>query len=103
YPSDVPPTALQAVDYAAVPQGGSVTVLCLGPIADMCAHRPASRATRRRRGPRPVTITAHRRAWGAHRRPERLGSHRHPDHQGCTDGRGIDAVDMEAHGSPIAS
>src|SRR4029450_6412878 len=33
--SDVLPTAWQAVEYAAIPEGGSVTVLGLGPIGDM--------------------------------------------------------------------
>src|SRR3954470_5456016 len=35
YLSDVLPTAWQAVEYAAVPKGGSVCVLGLGPIGDM--------------------------------------------------------------------
>src|SRR4051794_4785307 len=35
YLSDVLPTAWQAVEYAAVPPGGSVVVLGLGPIGDM--------------------------------------------------------------------
>jgi threonine dehydrogenase-like Zn-dependent dehydrogenase len=32
------PTAWQAVEYAAVPDGGSVTVLGLGPIGDMASR-----------------------------------------------------------------
>src|ERR1700709_1724934 len=36
--SDVLPTAWQAVDYAAIPDGGSVAVFGLGPIGQMCAH-----------------------------------------------------------------
>ncbi|GAA2791745.1 hypothetical protein GCM10010505_19120 [Kitasatospora aburaviensis] len=43
--SDVLPTTWQAVEYAEVPRGGSVAVLGLGPIGDMCtriaAHRGA--------------------------------------------------------------
>src|SRR5256714_9499260 len=35
YLSDVLPTAWQAVEYAAIPPGGSVAVLGLGPIGDM--------------------------------------------------------------------
>lgn len=35
YLSDVLPTAWQAVEYAAIPPGGSVVVLGLGPIGDM--------------------------------------------------------------------
>src|SRR3712207_7112807 len=45
--SDVLPTAWQAVEYAAIPEGGSVAVLGLGPIGDMCTrvakHRGAGR------------------------------------------------------------
>ena len=38
YLSDVVPTAWQAVEYAQVPDGGSVTVLGLGPIGQMSAR-----------------------------------------------------------------
>src|SRR6195952_2814562 len=38
YLSDVLPTAWQSVQYAAIPDGGSVTVLGLGPIGDMAAR-----------------------------------------------------------------
>ena len=38
YLSDVLPTAWQAVAYADIPDGGSVTVLGLGPIGDMAAR-----------------------------------------------------------------
>src|SRR5690349_12913090 len=38
YLSDVLPTAWQAVEYADVPDGGSVTVLGLGPIGDMACR-----------------------------------------------------------------
>ena len=38
YLSDVVPTAWQAVEYAAVPPGGSLAVLGLGPIGDMCTR-----------------------------------------------------------------
>src|SRR5690625_740928 len=38
YLSDVVPTAWQAVEYAQVPPGGSVLVLGLGPIGQMCAR-----------------------------------------------------------------
>jgi threonine dehydrogenase-like Zn-dependent dehydrogenase len=45
--SDVLPTALQAVEYAAVPDGGTVVVYGLGPIGQMAArialHRGAGR------------------------------------------------------------
>ena len=38
YLSDVLPTAWQAVEYADVPDGGSLVVLGLGPIGDMCCR-----------------------------------------------------------------
>src|SRR4051795_11544991 len=38
YLSDVLPTAWQAVEYADIPDGGSVLVLGLGPIGDMCTR-----------------------------------------------------------------
>ena len=38
YLSDVLPTAWQAVEYAGIPDGGSVAVLGLGPIGDMAAR-----------------------------------------------------------------
>ena len=106
--SDVLPTAWQAVEYASVPDGGSVVVLGLGPIGDMAcriAQHLGSASDRRR--PRPRTARAsptagidvldlssstrrrHRRS-----RPPRTGG-RGPDAV-------IDAVGMEAHGSPAA-
>jgi threonine dehydrogenase-like Zn-dependent dehydrogenase len=108
YLSDVLPTAWQAVQYAAVPQGGTLLVLGLGPIGDMCTR-----------------IARHlgiEKVWAVDVVPERLQRAR--DHgvrtidttkqkevvaaiRDATDGRGpdavIDAVGMEAHGSPLAS
>ena len=58
YLSDVLPTAWQAVEYAAIPDGGSVVVLGLGPIGDMAgrvaatAARPRDRGRPRARAPR---------------------------------------------------
>jgi threonine dehydrogenase-like Zn-dependent dehydrogenase len=106
YLSDVLPTAWQAVEYADIPAGGSVTVLGLGPIGDMACR-----------------IAAHRghRVVGVDLVPERLARVRpfgvdtidlsNTDDLGdavrdLTDGRGtdavIDAVGMEAHGAPVA-
>jgi threonine dehydrogenase-like Zn-dependent dehydrogenase len=106
YLSDVLPTAWQAVEYAAIPDGGTVVVLGLGPIGDMSSR-----------------IALHRghRVIGVDLVPERLERVKARgaevidvrDHEkdlaevirGMTDGRGpdsvIDAVGMEAHGSPI--
>jgi threonine dehydrogenase-like Zn-dependent dehydrogenase len=106
YLSDVLPTAWQAVEYAAVPTGGTVLVLGLGPIGDMAAR------IAQHHGARVIAVDLV---------PERLERARA---NGCivldlrdygngelgdavrdlTDGRGadsvIDAVGMEAHGSP---
>jgi threonine dehydrogenase-like Zn-dependent dehydrogenase len=107
YLSDVLPTAWQAVHYAEVPAGGSVAVLGLGPIGQMSAR------IARQRGAEVVI--------GVDLVPERLEmARRHgvtaiaaedeadivAELRDLTDGRGpdsvIDAVGMEAHGSPVA-
>ena len=106
YLSDVLPTAWQAVEDAAIPEGGSVTVLGLGPIGDM-ACRIALHRGHRVIG---VDVVPERLARVRQRGAEvlDLGDH---DELGetirtITDGRGtdsvIDAVGMEAHGSPGA-
>jgi threonine dehydrogenase-like Zn-dependent dehydrogenase len=108
YLSDVLPTAWQAVAYAEIPDGGSVTVLGLGPIGDMAARiaahlgyrviavdRVAERLARaEQRGITTVDLSS---------LDESVGD----TVRSMTDGRGtdsvIDAVGMEAHGSPVAS
>jgi threonine dehydrogenase-like Zn-dependent dehydrogenase len=104
--SDVLPTAWQGVEYAAVPDGGTVLVLGLGPIGEM-ATRVAQH-----RGYRVLAVDL------VPDRLERARSHgvetldlREHEHdlvetvRTLTDGRGpdsvIDAVGMEAHGSPV--
>jgi threonine dehydrogenase-like Zn-dependent dehydrogenase len=106
YLSDVLPTGWQAVEYAGIPDGGTVVVLGLGPVGDMSSR-----------------IAMHRghRVIGVDLVPERLERVRGrgaevlnlEDHhkdladtiREMTDGRGpdsvIDAVGMEAHGAPI--
>src|SRR3954464_13690483 len=105
YLSDVLPTAWQAVEYAAVPDGGSVAVYGLGPIGQMCAriarHRGAGKvigvdlvperlARSQSHGVRTIDVSAVDDVPAAVRE--------------LTDGRGpdavIDAVGMEAHGAP---
>jgi threonine dehydrogenase-like Zn-dependent dehydrogenase len=107
YLSDVLPTAWQAVEYAAIPEGGSVVVLGLGPIGDMSA-RIASQLGRRVIG---VDLVDERLQRVRDRGLEVLDLRRHEDDlpetiREMTDGRGpdsvIDAVGMEAHGSPGA-
>jgi threonine dehydrogenase-like Zn-dependent dehydrogenase len=106
YLSDVLPTAWQAVEYAAVPDAGTLVVLGLGPIGSMACR-----------------IASHRgncRVIGVDLVPERLERARPYCTEvvdtgkadvaeivhSYTEGRGadavIDAVGMEAHGSPIA-
>jgi threonine dehydrogenase-like Zn-dependent dehydrogenase len=108
YLSDVLPTAWQAVEYAGIPSGGSVVVLGLGPIGDMSTriarHRGAGQVIgvdlvperlerAREHGVTVIDLNEHGRDLTALIR-------------GMTNGRGpdsvIDAVGMEAHGSPGA-
>ena len=105
YLSDVLPTAWQAVEYAAVPDGGTLVVLGLGPIGDMACR-----------------IGQHKgfRVIGVDRVAERLQRGRDRGYEvvdmdadgdlgerirDLTDGRGpdsvVDAVGMEAHDSPV--
>jgi threonine dehydrogenase-like Zn-dependent dehydrogenase len=105
YLSDVLPTAWQAVQYAAVPDGGTVAVLGLGPIGDMATRVALHRGYRvigvdlvperlqraRTNGVEVLDLTAHDDVAESIRE--------------LTGGRGadsvIDAVGMEAHGSPV--
>jgi threonine dehydrogenase-like Zn-dependent dehydrogenase len=107
YLSDVLPTAWQAVAYADVPRGGSVAVLGLGPIGSM-----ATRIARHHGAEQVIGIDLV---------PERLERARKDGVEvidlrqnrkyladavrDLTGGRGadavIDAVGMEAHGSPV--
>jgi threonine dehydrogenase-like Zn-dependent dehydrogenase len=106
YLSDVLPTAWQAVDYAAIPDGGSVAVLGLGPIGDMACRIAQHRGAGKVIGVDLVPERLERARRGG---VEALDV-RDPDLakviRDKTDGRGpdsvIDAVGMEAHGSPTA-
>jgi threonine dehydrogenase-like Zn-dependent dehydrogenase len=106
YLSDVLPTAWQAVAYADVPQGRTLAVLGLGPIGDMAA-RIASHQGARVIG---VDLVPERLKRARSRGVEVVNLDDHTDDLGdvvreLTDGRGadsvIDAVGMEAHGSPV--
>ena len=105
YLSDVVPTAWQAVEYAAVPQGGELLVLGLGPIGQMSARIgkhlgyhvvavdpvPERRAMAERHGIAVLDLT------------DDVGDRL----RARSDGRGpdsvVDAVGMEAHGAPFAN
>ena len=103
--SDVLPTAWQAVEYADIPDGGTVAVLGLGPIGDM-ACRIALHRGHRVVG---VDLVPERLARARRRGVEALDLGQDGDLaekiRGLTDGRGpdsvIDAVGMEAHGAPF--
>ena len=105
YLSDVLPTAWQAVEYAGIPDGGSVTVLGLGPIGDMACRIAAHRGHR----VIGVDLVPERLERVRARGIEVLDLNDHDDIaeaiREMTDGRGtdtvIDAVGMEAHGSPV--
>jgi threonine dehydrogenase-like Zn-dependent dehydrogenase len=105
--SDVLPTAWQAVEYAAIPKGGSVAVFGLGPIGQMCA-----RIARHKRAETVIGIDSvpERLEMARRHGVEAIDSSQHenvPEIIGeMTDGRGpdgvIDAVGMEAHGARVA-
>jgi threonine dehydrogenase-like Zn-dependent dehydrogenase len=106
YLSDVLPTSWQAVEYAAVPPGGSVVILGLGPIGDMCARIARHRDVR----VIGVDLVPERIERAGGNGVEVLDLREHDDIgdtiRDLTYGRGpdavIDAVGMEAHGSPGA-
>jgi threonine dehydrogenase-like Zn-dependent dehydrogenase len=106
YLSDVLPTSWQAVEYAGVPPGGSVVVLGLGPIGDMSARIALHRGAGRVIG---VDLVGERLERARARGVEALDLTAKGDLveavRDLTDGRGpdavIDAVGMEAHGSPV--
>ena len=104
--SDVLPTAWQAVAYADVPEGGTLLVLGLGPIGDMASR---------------IALLQGKRVIGVDLVPERLARVKArgaevidlsavddvgEEVRSRTGGRGadavVDAVGMEAHGSPVA-
>jgi threonine dehydrogenase-like Zn-dependent dehydrogenase len=104
YLSDVLPTAWQAVEYAGVPDGGSLVVLGLGPIGDMATRIALHRGHR----VISVDLVPERLERARSRGAEVLDLSEHEKDladviRGMTDGRGpdsvIDAVGMEAHGS----
>jgi threonine dehydrogenase-like Zn-dependent dehydrogenase len=103
YLSDVLPTSWQAVEYAGIPEGGSVTVLGLGPIGDMSSRIALHRGHR----VIAVDLVPERIERARRHGIEVLNLEEHDDVpeaiREMTDGRGtdsvIDAVGMEAHGS----
>jgi threonine dehydrogenase-like Zn-dependent dehydrogenase len=105
--SDVLPTAWQAVEYAQIPERGSVAVIGLGPIGEMSCRVAQQRgaetvigldlvperlARAAAHGVRPVAVNGTDELVGVVRE---LTGGRGPDSV-------IDAVGMEAHGAPAA-
>ena len=108
YLSDILPTAWQGVEYANVPDGGTLVVLGLGPIGDFACRIAQHKGYRvigvdvvperlervRARGIEVVDLREHEKDLGDAIRD-------------MTGGRGpdsvLDAVGMEAHGSPATT
>jgi threonine dehydrogenase-like Zn-dependent dehydrogenase len=107
YLSDVLPTAWQAVEYADVPEGGSVAVLGLGPIGDMSCRVAMQQGAGRVIG---IDLVPERLERARARGVEVLNFDETDDVgeavRELTGGRGtdsvIDAVGLEAHGAPVA-
>lgn len=101
--SDIIPTAWQGVEYANVPEGGTLAVFGLGPVGQMAARIGVYR------GYRVIGIDPiqERRTMAKRHGVETVTFHDHIAEQ-LTDmtERGpdgiVDAVGMEAHGSPVA-
>ena len=106
YLSDVLPTAWQGVEYADVPEGGTLMVLGAGPIGDMAARIALSRGLQVisvDRVPERLARVAARGAQTLHlEEVDDIGE----AGRELTGGRGpdavLEAVGMEAHGSPVA-
>jgi len=105
--SDVLPTAWQAVAYADPPPGGSVAVFGLGPIGQMSARIALHQGAGRVFG---IDTVPERLEMAGRHGVEPIDFEQHDDISAVlrelTDGRGpdsvIEAVGMEAHGSPGA-
>jgi threonine dehydrogenase-like Zn-dependent dehydrogenase len=108
--SDVLPTAWQALKYADVPDGGTLLVLGAGPIGDMAARMGLHKGHK----VISVDLVPERLARVAARGAQTLNLDELDKDGGvaeavreATDGRGadavIEAVGMEAHGSPVAT
>jgi threonine dehydrogenase-like Zn-dependent dehydrogenase len=108
YLSDVLPTAWQAVAYADVPKGGSLAVFGLGPIGQMCVRVARQQGIETVMG---VDIVPERLARASRYGAIALNAAEQKDVpaviRNATEGRGpdavIDAVGMEAHGSPVVA
>jgi len=106
YLSDVLPTSWQAVEYAAVPDGGTLAVVGLGPIGQMCARVALQRGAGKVIG---VDLVPERLEMAREHGVEVIDRNQADNVAEAikvkTDGRGadsvIDAVGMESHGAPF--
>ncbi|MCJ1696805.1 glutathione-dependent formaldehyde dehydrogenase [Rathayibacter caricis DSM 15933] len=103
--SDIVPTAWQGVDYAQVPEGGTLAVYGLGPVGQFAARIGVHKGFR----VLAIDPVAERRAMAARHGVEvfDLTDDVVAELRDLTEGRGpdsvVDAVGMEAHGSPVGS
>jgi threonine dehydrogenase-like Zn-dependent dehydrogenase len=105
--SDILPTAWQAVEFADIPDGGTVVVYGLGPVGQFCARIAAHKGAR----VIAVDLVPERLQMAARHGIEVIDANDHDDVPAVlkemTAGRGpdsvIDAVGMEAHGSPFGA
>ena len=104
YLSDVLPTSWQAVEYAAIPDSGSVAVFGLGPIGQMCgriAQHHGARVIGIDLVPERITLAQ---KYGFETVDIGAADDIGDELRELTEGRGpdsvIDAVGMEAHGAP---
>lgn len=105
YLSDILPTAWQAVQYADVPDGGTLAVFGLGPVGQLVAR------SARHLGYRVIAVepVAERRAMAERHGIETVDFTKEVGDvlREMTNGRGpdsvVDAVGMEAHNSPLGA
>ena len=108
YLSDILPTAWQGVDYAQVPEGGSLVVVGLGPVGQLAVRAARHRGVQHVIG---IDLVPERLALAqAHGATVVDLTHTKKPVEAIkdlTDGRGADsvleAVGMEAHGNPVAA
>jgi threonine dehydrogenase-like Zn-dependent dehydrogenase len=107
YLSDVLPTAWQAVAYADMPKGGSLAVFGLGPVGQFCTRVARAQGAEHVFG---VDLVSERLTMAARHGVETIDARSGgvvDELRRRTGGRGpdavIDAVGMEAHGSPVAA
>jgi threonine dehydrogenase-like Zn-dependent dehydrogenase len=106
YLSDILPTAWQAVAYADPPKGGSLAVFGLGPVGQFCTRVARSLGAERVFG---IDLVPERLEMAARHGTETVDARAGnvaDQLRERTGGRGpdavVDAVGMEAHGSPVA-